>query len=322
MTIFVDDRQGSAPSRISRVSKSGHKFTRDYKGVIDYPPLSTCLDCQSPTQFKWASRTATGQPSDWICSSGNRSHTSLALLSRLDSGDVCFSGNGPNGPILIGVEIKSITELATSLLSGRFQAISDPESQIRKMVDTYDMGWVVVYGNYRSNPDPGPLKGSLQVQKWRKGKVVWEDFTVNGRSIAYSYVESFLVSPSFLSTGLHSHKVLDMAEVATWVGGTLYPVWSKPYDKHKSMRVFNKSQDISIDQSSPLALSIDPPTLLRAKVASQFPGVGFERALAIAQHSPSPLTVSASKSGLEKVKGIGKVLARSIEGTINEAYWK
>lgn len=320
MTIFVDDRQGSAPSRVSRVSRSGHKFTRDYKGVIDYPPLSTCLDCQSPTQFKWASRTATGQPSDWVCSSGNRSHTSLALLSRLDSGDVCFSGNGPNGPILIGIEIKSISDLVTSLQSGRLQA-----EQIPKMSTTYDMGWIVVYGTYRSNPIPGPSNGSLQIQKWskRNGKPFcdWEDFTINGRPIPYGYAESFLISPSFLSTNLLSHRCIDMAEVATWIG-TLYRTWSKPYDRHKSMRVFNKSQDISIDQSSPLALSIDPPTLLRAKVASQFPGVGFERALAIAQHSPSPLTVSVSKSGLERVKGIGKVLAGSIEGTINEAYWK
>ena len=51
---------------------------------------------------------------------------STGELCRLDSADVCLTGNGPNDAVLIGVEVKSIWDLISSINTGRLQATQIP----------------------------------------------------------------------------------------------------------------------------------------------------------------------------------------------------
>src|SRR3990167_1311571 len=77
-------------------------------------------------------------------------------LCQLDSGDVCFSGHGPDGDESIGIELKSIDDLVGSLDTGRMQ------TQLRRMTVDYTRVYLLFYGEYREGSD-----GALQ--QFRKG---------------------------------------------------------------------------------------------------------------------------------------------------------
>ncbi len=233
----------------------------------------------------------------------------LGQLCRLHSGDVCFQGNGSAGPVLVGIEVKSVLDLLASLNTGRLQA-----TQLPRMMADYDVNWLLYYGTYR----PNPKSGALQIRKRVKGRgpvPVWVDYSIGAKVVPYGYHEAFLVSPSFTQTGVLSKRVFDLAEAAYWIG-VLYRTWQRPYSSHKSMRTFDKSREVSVP-------GMDTKTEVRAKMCSAWPGVGYEKAVAIAMHFTSARAmVNAGVEELAEVQmpadkngrrsRVGKVVAKAI----------
>lgn len=215
---------------------------------------------------------------------------SLGELCRLDSGDVALAGNGPDGATLIGVEVKSIWDLVSSMNTGRLQA-----TQLPALVETYEVPWLLYYGSYRAGRD-----NRLEI---RSGKG-WREFRLGTRPVPYGYLESFLFDCS--SLGVRIKHAYDIEEACAWLG-VLHRWWSKPWTAHKGMRTLDHSHDLG------LMPEMDGPTRLRAKVAAQLPGVGFERALAAANHFESVCSmVCADADEWAKVSGIGKVIAKAV----------
>lgn len=220
---------------------------------------------------------------------------SNATVTRLDpAGDVMFSGNGPDGAVLVGVEVKSVWDLITSIATGRLQA-----TQIPAMLDTYDINWLLCFGEYRASPD-----GVLQIQRHNK----WRNFRLGARPVPFGYVESLL--SEFTAIGVHVKQVHDERSAATWIG-VLYRWWSKQWSEHKGMRTLDRSREIS------LVPGMTHETLDRISVAAQLPGVGFDRATAAAEHFTSILQmINAPSQEWEKIPGIGKTIARAVVESI------
>lgn len=218
--------------------------------------------------------------------------SSLCELCRLDSADVCFQGNGASGPVLVGIELKSLSDLISSSSTGRLQA-----TQLPAMLATYDISYLLYYGNYKSSSRDGTLliERGNQWRSWRQGP----------RSIPYSYLESFLLTVSAL--GVNIKHCSNLSESAEWIS-ILFRWWSKPWQKHKGLRTFDKSRNISLLPGS------DSRTLLRAKIASQLPGLGFEKAIAAANSFASVREmIGADSARWAKVDGIGSVVSKAIE---------
>lgn len=220
----------------------------------------------------------------------------------LDAGDVCVPGNGPIGDVLVGVEVKKIADLLSSETTGRLAGTQMP----KLLVAGYEQIWILVIGHYR----PGP-KGELQV----KNDSGWRNYSVGSRIIPYSYIEGFLIELSAFF-GVQTKVVSSNLEAVWWIK-VLEHWWSKPWDKHKGMKKFDRSHGMKagmIDLNDPkyrLLMQI-------AETANSFPTVGWERAWAIAHCFASPFAfMSATPSQLEEVPGIGKVLANSIHRSIH-----
>lgn len=279
----------------------------DYrKGSINlalYEPvrslLSSCLECTGEVNKR-----------AWIIDHSGIAHAAESCscscygtgrtLSTLSSGDVSFIGNGSDGPLSIGIEIKEITELLSSLISGRLQ-----DTQMRGMLTDYDDGhrWILSYGRYRPCPTDG------MIQTWKNGHAQrrsgWYTFKVNNRPIPYGYLEAFKCC-SAKEYGFDFARVEDIIEAAQWIG-VLYHTWTRPYHTHKSMNVFDKSQDVrsrmrreQVEENIKGQRFVitgkkengnnnsDHKRLMdRAAVFSQFPSIGYERAVAAAKHFPS-----------------------------------
>lgn len=270
--ILVDDRAGSGPRTVTRCSKSGAKSSTHYPGLTDYPPLSDPHLCQ---------------------------------LTRLDSADVCFSGNGPAGSVLVGVEVKSVSDLLSSCANGRLQATQAPA-----MLSTYDYSYLLYYSPYRCNPEDGTLQ--VQTRGTSRGNGhgsgFWTPYRLGKRTVPYGYLESFLLTLSAL--GFRIKHVPSLEQAASWLG-CLYRWWSKPWSDHKGLRTFDNSANLS------LMPGMDDATYLRAKVAASMPGVGYERALAAAKHFPSiRALVNAGPDEWAKVPGIGKVVAKAVQAAL------
>lgn len=278
----------------------------DYrKGSVNlalYEPLRSllvpCLECSGEIDRR-----------TWICDKDGIYHWSDngactcygtgRILTTLSSGDVSFYGNGANGTISIGIEVKEITELLSSLLSGRLQ-----DTQMRGMINDYDSGhrWILHYGRYRANP----LDGNIQT--WKEGHAQrrsgWYTFKAGNRTIPYSFLEAFKCC-SAKEYGFSFVRVENIIEAAQWLA-ILYHTWTRPYHTHKSMKVFDKSQDVKAKMRSEIAennlkegkfqvATIDGKKtdnenqrlIDRMSVFSQFPNIGYERAKAAAGHFSS-----------------------------------
>lgn len=266
--------------------------------------LSTCLDCNGEINNKsWHldnSSTYHRLDSSTICPSCADTGKTLSTLS---SGDVSFIGCGPDGDLSFAIEVKEITELLSSMISGRLQ-----DTQMRGML-AYDRRWILHYGRYR----PNPLDGTIQT--WKDGhskrRAGFYTFKIKRKikgqltdwPIPYSYLEAFKCCSS-REFGFDWDKTETIQEAAFWLAN-LYHTWSRPYHTHKSMQVFDRSQDVrgrmkrqkAEEDVNNLRFKVvgskgqsdnDHQRLLdRMAVFSQFPGIGYERSLAAGKHFPT-----------------------------------
>lgn len=221
----------------------------------------------------------------------------ISELTRLQFGDVMFTGNGKGGEILsVGIEVKSVRDMVSSIATGRLQS-----TQIPGMLALYDVSWVLIHGEYRCGP-----QGQLQIVK--KGK--WWTCPNGRRATVYGYLESFLCT--LTETGIRVKTVHDMTQAAHWIA-CLHRWYQKTGDKHRGMHTFDNSRNIVKLPSMSDAL------YRRAKVASALPGLGYERAVKVAQHFRSiDAMISASRAEWMEIPGIGETIAKTIVNAIRE----
>lgn len=214
---------------------------------------------------------------------------------RLEFGDAMIIGNGPTGPVTVGVEVKSISDLLSSIQTGRLAA-----HQLPGLLRTYDLTWLLGYGHYRVGPE-----GELLVSS-RKGM---RTFKLGNRPVPYGYLESFLFDVA--STGCRVKHCQSEAEAAAWLK-CLHRWFSKRWSDHRGLHVFDASKDISLLPGA----STEQNQI--ARVAKELPGIGFGRASTVALHFNSIAEMmSASVTEWSKIPGIGKVIAQAVVTAIN-----
>lgn len=214
----------------------------------------------------------------------------IAQATRLDAGDAMLMGNGPTGPLWVGVEVKSIHDLMSSINTGRFQA-----TQLPGMLEAYDVRWLTYYGQYRPGRD-----GHLEI---RKG-AAWRRFRLGSREVPYGYLESMLFD--IVAAGVNVRHCYDESEVAAWLS-CLHRWWGKDWTRHKGLHAFDKSKPLMNLPHGDAGLAF------RAAVAAQLPGLGFQKATTAGQHFDSVRgMINAEVGDWMRVPGVGKVLAKAI----------
>lgn len=204
-------------------------------------------------------------------------------------------GNGPDGPRTIAVELKSISDLMSSIGTGRWQA-----TQLPGLLATYDEAWLLYYGAYR--PGPG---GVLQV---RSGQG-WRGFRLGPRPVPYGYLEGQLLDAS--ATGCRLKWVHGIRDAAAWLQ-VAHRWWSKDWSEHKGLRVVDRS-------ARPVFMPhMDDRQRRCVEVAIALPGLGFEKASSAAAYFDFSIRrmVNAPAKEWELVDGVGKVIARAIDGAV------
>lgn len=249
---------------------------------------------------------------------------SMCELTRLQYGDAMFFGNGPDGQMTIGVEVKSITDMVGSLQTGRLQA-----TQIPGMLRIYGETWLLVYGRYRA--DPHDIKSpALQLPRGTD----WADWKLGKQTIRYKYLAAF--EHTLVQCGVHVAHVASKDDVGPWLRFA-HDWWAKPWDKHGSMYVFDTSQDVgAIDRealeeskksrkksrtgknSKPRRIAtvmpyLDEKVRQRAQFLSAIPVVGYKRAVAAAKVFKTPREMmTATIKDWAEIDGFGPVIAAAV----------
>lgn len=172
-------------------------------------------------------------------------------LCRLDYGDVCFAGNGPHGDVLVGLELKQLSDVLNCIMTGRFADVQAPG-----MVKAYDYSWLIIEGSWNCDPD-----GMLVVPRRNRGLV---PVALGRRRFMYRDLEQWLASVE-MQAGIRVRCTKGKQEtVATILG--LYHWFQKDYDEHKTFKCFH--------QDGPDSALLSRPTLTR-RIAAELPSVGW-----------------------------------------------
>lgn len=160
-----------------------------------------------------------------------------AEKTDLEFGDVCFEGNGPRGPLAIGIERKRIHDMLACIEDSRYNG-----HQRVGMSQLYDKSYLLLEGIWRPHDPRGTLmEGNHQG--------AWWDSKPGGRYVLYSKLRRYLFSVEL--SGVHIlytrdlfHSAFDICE--------LFHYYQKKWTDHKAMKQIQKLTLPSLRGKPPL----------------------------------------------------------------------
>lgn len=221
----------------------------------------------------------------------------LTRIQRLQFGDARFFGNGPEGPVPVGIERKRISDLVSSMQDGRLSG-----HQMVGMMSRYQVVYLLVEGLWRADPKEGVL------QVMRRGK--WAPLHHGKRIYMARDIMNYLNTLAVMC-GVIVWRSSKPETSAQWIVST-YRWWQKEWKDHKSHIRFQ------MPLPGGMGVSLRKPVLVE-RIAKELPGVGWERARAMAKVFRTPIDLLlADEKQLLGVPGVGKVLARRIVDAIQK----
>lgn len=181
-------------------------------------------------------------------------------VRRLDCADFAFRGHGPNGPVRIGIERKTVSEMVGTTSRKRFVS-----GQLPKMLVQYPAhAWLIVEGYCTVDRHDGLLTAG----KWEAGfgpdRCMFDHYVK--RTVTLIQKARLLVLPT------HNRN-----ETA-WTVFALYGWYQKDWASHKSA--------FAVEEQHPDTAIFDERTLRRQTFA-QWPGIGWTRSRYVARYFPS-----------------------------------
>jgi ERCC4-type nuclease len=221
--------------------------------------------------------------------------TTPTTLTTLSYGDVCWMGNGEDGPVPIGVERKRLGDLVNCIQDGRLRG-----HQLGGLLSSYFRVVLLVEGVWRGNPQSGLL------EVYKRGG--WLPIEHGNQRWMASAVTNYLhrLAADF---GIIVWTTGSIAETGKWLSDT-YWNWQKGWDDHVTHYGFQYRQWVK--PRGEKFVRIERPSLVE-RALLQFEGVKEKRAMALGKRFKSLFKLAmADEKELMKVEGIGKVLAKSV----------
>lgn len=215
-----------------------------------------------------------------------------ARLGSLESGDVAFTGLGPDGPVPVGIELKTVVGLLSDMVSGRFAG-----HQVPAMQAAYPYRYVFVEGAVRANLTDGVLEIPMGEGRWQ---------SATPRMMYVDYLK--FLQDIDLRGGFHMRRTWSKIDTIAHIAAE-YHGWRKEWDKHKALKAFNNAPQSGV-------VMMHPPTLLRLW-ARDLPGVGWVRSEDVERRFANPLAMAkATEAEWRSVPGIGKTIAARVWAAI------
>lgn len=207
---------------------------------------------------------------------------------HLDFGDVSFPMNGPAGLLTVGVEVKTIPDLISSMISRRLTT-----RQLPGMRQNYDVVMLAILGRVKRDLTGGIVEGKYG--KWfpLQTSLSWDQLEGMKASLRYAY-------------GVIVVEFETAKDFCCWL--KVQEKWaSRKWEDHQSHLPSHQIFNAEVGERSGLlpALPLEPTNTYLAACA--IPGIGMALAKKLAQdfHEPRALA-NASMKELLGIKGLGK----------------
>jgi len=216
------------------------------------------------------------------------------IICRLEYADFAFTGNGPSGPINIGVERKTLLDFLQSMTTGRLSG-----HQIIGLTQQYDQVYLLIEGIWRPDRRTGILQRIGKNGKWIAAAQGSRRFMA--RDI-YNFINTLQVICGIVTVMTSNHW-----ETAIWLRAC-HGWWGKKWIGHKSHLQFQK----------PIVhAQLSKPNLV-TRMANQLTGIGWDKARKLGEHFADMFDLlNASEEELMEIEGIGPKLASKIWEEIN-----
>lgn len=215
-----------------------------------------------------------------------------AELTRLQYGDLMFTGNGPDEiPYRIGIERKRIRDLISSMSSNRLVG-----HQLIGMKNSYNVIYLIIEGVFRPNPDSGVLE--------TYGRQGWSppNFGVSRRRFMARDILAFL-NTLVIKDNIHVIRTATKSETAITVSALQYWWTCKEFEAHKAHH----------QEYVPEAVVLTGRVGLARRVAMALPGIGWELSDRIRKRfETAEEMVNASIEDWMGIEGIGQKTAETI----------
>lgn len=209
---------------------------------------------------------------------------------KLEFGDAAFAGNGPDGPLLVGLEYKRLSDLLQSWHDGRLLG-----HQLPGMQASYGVVYLLVEGLFSADTDDRIREWSVRGWRTTKSETKYTQLVGWLHTLELLYGVHVLTSPNLLTS------CVQVASIYRW--------WQKEYSQHGTAVTIHTP-----NFGKPL---ISPTRIM--KVAATFPGVGSEKLLSIeSKFSSIREMVNASAQEWRTIDGIGKKTAEGIVRYVEE----
>ena len=229
-------------------------------------------------------------------------------LTRLEFGDMAFMGRGPcDMPVMIGVERKALSDLANSMVSGRFSG-----HQLPGLQNSYSSVYLIVEGLWRPNSNDGIL------EEYRRGE--WRALEYGNRRFMAKEIYGFLNSLS-LRVGVNVWRTGTKQETVAVVMALRHWWVDKKWEDHKShagLHVGRWGMEEG-EGGVEFELGVSKPSLAR-RVAKELPGIGWKRSRYVAKGFGDSTweMIMAGEEEWGRIKGIGKKVAERVVRAIRE----
>lgn len=146
-------------------------------------------------------------------------------LTRLEYGDVAFDGNGPKGPITVGIERKTLNDMLNCIEDARYAAHQRPG-----MLNLYSKSFLILEGLWA--PGNGNGMDGVLFQGYRNGQSWGPLKTASSRKTLYSKLYRYLLSVSLSGVNITQsgnlfHTAYNVAE--------MYHYFQKKWNSHTSL---------------------------------------------------------------------------------------
>ncbi len=214
-----------------------------------------------------------------------------SMVVRLEYGDACITGWGPEGEVDVGIERKRIGDLVNSISTGRLSG-----HQVPGMLEMYYRSYLIVEGWWKENA----CDGELLV---RRGKN-WGKLDRGGRRFSAQGIWNYLNSIEMMG-GVIVRQTRDIRDTAYLIK-TIHTWWQKPWDGHSAHLQMHKQGPTTA------GMGIKRPTLLR-RIAAELPGIGWLRSISVEREFGTVENLMlANVDDLLRIEGIGKVTAKAV----------
>lgn len=212
-----------------------------------------------------------------------------AELGDLAFGDIAFEGLGPDGPIYIGIERKTLHDMLNCIQNATLSG-----HQLIGMQQMYDVRVVLLEGYWRPHDPEGWLMEGY------RGGTSWGQLRSRGRPMTYSHLYRYLISLSLSGAiVMYSLNVFHTCmNIVEW-----YHYCQKPWRKHTSMM---QMRHLAIP-----TLQAKPPLIRRW--AADIEDIGVTISERAARHFRTPIQMAqATEVEWQQIPGIGKATAQKI----------